>query len=157
MRNTGKFAALLIAGTLASMTYGFAAEKTDLASGGMLDRLIAQTGVYNKSKAGKTPNFVADPTWPLRLPHNWLLGQIGGLYVDSHDHVWIYNRPRTMTNDEDRRIVEENAFGIRSPAYEPGPYSEMHEGGVIQFVDWYARFIEPRLAEGEKPTLRNVA
>ena len=100
MRNTGKFAALLIAGTLASMTYGFAAEKTDLASGGMLDRLIAQTGVYNKSKAGKTPNFVADPTWPLRLPHNWLLGQIGGLYVDSHDHVWIYNRPRTMTNDE---------------------------------------------------------
>jgi Rieske 2Fe-2S family protein len=33
----------------------------------------------------------------------------------------------------------------------------MHEGGVIQFVDWYARFIEPRLAEGEKPTLRNVA
>jgi len=71
--------------------------------------------------------------------------------VDELTHVW------TMTNDEDRRIVEENAFGIRSPAYEPGPYSEMHEGGVIQFVDWYARFIEPRLAEGEKPALRNVA
>ena len=71
--------------------------------------------------------------------------------VDELTHVW------TMTNDEDRRILEENAFGIRSPAYEPGPYSEMHEGGVIQFVDWYARFIEPRLAEGEKPALRNVA
>ena len=66
-------------------------------------------------------------------------------------HVW------TETNDEDRRIVEENAFGIRSPAYEPGPYSEMHEGGVIQFVDWYAGFMETSLAEGEKPMLRSVA
>jgi Rieske 2Fe-2S family protein len=66
-------------------------------------------------------------------------------------HVW------TETNDEDRRIVEENAFGIKSPAYEPGPYSEMHEGGVIQFVDWYAGFIEPRLAEDDRPALRSVA
>ncbi len=66
-------------------------------------------------------------------------------------HVW------TETNDEDRRIVEENAFGIRSPAYEPGPYSELHEGGVIQFVDWYASFIEPRLAGDGKPALRSVA
>jgi Rieske 2Fe-2S family protein len=66
-------------------------------------------------------------------------------------HVW------TETNDEDRRIVEENAFGIKSPAYEPGPYSEFHEGGVIQFLDWYAGFIEPRLAGGVEPTLRNVA
>jgi len=66
-------------------------------------------------------------------------------------HVW------TETNDQDRRIVEENAFGIRSPAYEPGPYSELHEGGVIQFLDWYARFLEPRLAGGAEPALRSVA
>jgi Rieske 2Fe-2S family protein len=66
-------------------------------------------------------------------------------------HVW------TQTNDEDRRIVEENAFGIRSPAYEPGPYSELHEGGVIQFVDWYAGFMGPRLAEGSAPRLKSVA
>ncbi|MER2536968.1 MAG: aromatic ring-hydroxylating dioxygenase subunit alpha [Rhizobiaceae bacterium] len=66
-------------------------------------------------------------------------------------HVW------TETNDEDRRIVEENARGIRSPAYEPGPYSEIHEGGVIQFVDWYAAFMEPRLAEGAEPSLRLAA
>ncbi len=49
--------------------------------------------------------------------------------VDELIHVWA------MTNDEDRRIVEENAFGIRSPAYEPGPYSQLHECGVIQFFD----------------------
>ncbi len=52
----------------------------------------------------------------------------------------------TETNLQDRRIVEENARGIRSPAYEPGPYSAVHEGGVMQFVDWYARTLEARLA-----------
>jgi Rieske 2Fe-2S family protein len=71
--------------------------------------------------------------------------------VDELTHVW------TMTNDEDRRIVEENAFGIRSPAYEPGHYSEAHEGGVIQFVDWYAGFIGRRLSEDAEPALRSVA
>ncbi len=71
--------------------------------------------------------------------------------LDELTHVW------TETNDQDRRIVEENAFGIRSPAYEPGPYSELHEGGVIQFVEWYASFIGPRLAEARRPALRSVA
>ena len=66
-------------------------------------------------------------------------------------HVW------TETNDQDRRIVEENAFGIKSPAYEPGPYSLDHEGGVMQFVEWYSAFIEPRLSGSGKPALRSVA
>lgn len=47
--------------------------------------------------------------------------------------VWI------DTNDEDRRVVEENQIGISSPAYEPGPYSMKQESGVLQFVDWYAQ------------------
>ncbi|MEL7347173.1 MAG: aromatic ring-hydroxylating dioxygenase subunit alpha [Pseudomonadota bacterium] len=47
--------------------------------------------------------------------------------------VWM------ATNDEDRRVVEDNQHGINSPAYEPGPYSAVQEGGVIQFVDWYCR------------------
>ena len=62
-------------------------------------------------------------------------------------HVW------TETNDQDRRIVEENARGIHSPAYEPGPYSMVHEGGTAQFVDWYARALEPRLAGGARKPL----
>jgi len=71
--------------------------------------------------------------------------------LDELTHVWIH------TNDQDRQIVEENARGIRSPAYEPGPYSEMHEGGVIQFVEWYANFIEQRLDGTHNPVLKNVA
>jgi DNA-binding beta-propeller fold protein YncE len=73
---------------------------TVLKSNGSLERLFKKTGVYNASRTGKTPGFVIDPSWPPALPNNWLVGQIGGLYVDQHDHVWVYNRPRTMTTDE---------------------------------------------------------
>jgi glycine betaine catabolism A len=59
--------------------------------------------------------------------------------IDELTHVW------TETNDQDRQIVEENAFGIRSPAYQPGPYSPEHEGGVMQFVEWYTTFMAERL------------
>ncbi|MBB2971162.1 aromatic ring-hydroxylating dioxygenase subunit alpha [Mesorhizobium sp. RMAD-H1] len=70
--------------------------------------------------------------------------------IDELAHVWI------ETNDQDRRIVEENAVGIRSPAYQPGPYSVEHEGGVMQFLEWYTNFITPRL-EGETVPLSRVA
>jgi DNA-binding beta-propeller fold protein YncE len=71
-----------------------------LKNSGSLERLFKKSGVYHASATGKTPGFVIDPSWPPALPNNWLLGQIGGLYVDQHDHVWVYNRPRTMTTDE---------------------------------------------------------
>jgi Rieske 2Fe-2S family protein len=71
--------------------------------------------------------------------------------LDELTHVW------TETNDQDRRIVEENAFGIKSPAYQPGPYSRVHEGGVMQFVEWYSNFMESRLAGTGRHALRNVA
>lgn len=70
--------------------------------------------------------------------------------LDELTHVW------NMTNDQDRRIVEENAFGIRSPAYEPGPYSPEHEGGVMQFVEWYTTFMTNRL-QGKAAPLSAVA
>jgi glycine betaine catabolism A len=57
------------------------------------------------------------------------------------------------TNAQDMALVERNAEGIRSPAYEPGPYSPIHESGVIQFVDWYCGSMEQRLG-GDKAVLR---
>ncbi len=50
------------------------------------------------------------------------------------------------TNDEDRRVVEDNQVGINSPAYAPGPYSPVQESGVDQFVDWYCATLASRLA-----------
>ena len=70
--------------------------------------------------------------------------------LEELTHVW------NMTNDQDRSIVEENAFCIRSPAYEPGPYSVDHEGGVMQFVEWYSNFMMGRL-QGDKARLSVVA
>jgi Rieske 2Fe-2S family protein len=41
------------------------------------------------------------------------------------------------TNNEDRWLAENNQRGINSVAYVPGPYSEISEGRVLRFVDWY--------------------
>jgi Rieske 2Fe-2S family protein len=59
--------------------------------------------------------------------------------IEELTKVW------SATNDQDRRIVEENQIGVSSPVFEPGPYSAPHEGGVMQFVDWYADFLERAL------------
>ena len=98
MKKFGLFFSLLMAGAAAFPV--LAADTDALTRNGVLDRLMENTGVYNKSKTGTTPQFVSDPSWPKNLPHSWLLGQVGGLYVDSHDHIWVYNRPRTLTTDE---------------------------------------------------------
>jgi Rieske 2Fe-2S family protein len=55
--------------------------------------------------------------------------------------VWL------ATNDADRRICQENQIGVASPAYDPAPYSAIHEGGVIQFVNWYCSHLEGRLRD----------
>jgi glycine betaine catabolism A len=67
--------------------------------------------------------------------------------VKTLTEVWI------ATNAQDTALVERNAAGIRSPAYEPGPYSPVHESGVSQFVDWYCGALAQRLG-GEKTKLR---
>ena len=69
--------------------------------------------------------------------------------LDELTKVWL------ATNDQDRRVVEENQRGILSPAYEPGPYSIEHESGVAQFVDWYLG--ATRRALQSEPKLRRVA
>ncbi len=75
-------------------------DASPIKEGALFDLLQKQSGVYDRSTSGKTPEFMVDPTWPQPLPHSWLLGQIGGLYVDHHDHIWVYNRPRSLKNDE---------------------------------------------------------
>ena len=45
--------------------------------------------------------------------------------------VWVeHQRPGP-------RVVEDNQRGILSPATSRAPIPRVHEGGVIQFVDWY--------------------
>src|SRR3979490_3245494 len=50
--------------------------------------------------AGEVPTFAVDAAWPKPLPNNWILGQVGGITVDSKDHIWVIHRPRSLTDDE---------------------------------------------------------
>jgi Rieske 2Fe-2S family protein len=52
--------------------------------------------------------------------------------VSELTRVWL------ATNAQDRRIVHENQIGMNVPTYQPGPYSQVQESGVRQFVQWYA-------------------
>jgi len=49
----------------------------------------------------KAPKFEVDPTWPKPLPNLWVTGGIGGLCIDSRDHVFILNRGDLTDNDLD--------------------------------------------------------
>ncbi|ART62804.1 aromatic ring-hydroxylating oxygenase subunit alpha [Kushneria marisflavi] len=66
--------------------------------------------------------------------------------VERLRHVW------DATNDQDRQLAEENQRGINSKAYQPGPYSETYEFGVIDFVNWYGERMLTHLGH-EAPAL----
>nr|WP_298725020.1 hypothetical protein [uncultured Steroidobacter sp.] len=43
------------------------------------------------------PRYSVDTTWPkLPLPNKWTFGELGGMFVDANDHVWIVQRPGTL-------------------------------------------------------------
>jgi DNA-binding beta-propeller fold protein YncE len=50
--------------------------------------------------AQELPKFKVDPFWPKELPNNWIMGQVGGMAVDRHDHIWVLQRPSLDTVDE---------------------------------------------------------
>src|SRR5579863_3812176 len=77
-----------LAGTLA----------TALALAGAAAFALMSTAVV----AQQAPKFEIDTSWPKPLPNNWIFGQIGGIFVDKDDNVWISQRPRTV-NDRDKR------------------------------------------------------
>ena len=53
-----------------------------------------------KVSAQNPPKFQVDPSWPKELPNNWIMGQVGGMAVDRHDHIWVLQRPRSNSPDE---------------------------------------------------------
>ena len=48
------------------------------------------------------PKFQVNPAWPQPLPGNWIIGTIGGIFVDAQDHIWINQRPSSLDAREKR-------------------------------------------------------
>ena len=102
---------------------------------------------WNHLMADHTISFRLLPLSPTEtlLTTTWMVHKdaVEGVDYDVKKvtEMWV------ATNGEDRSIVEGNQKGILSPAFEPGPYSRLHEGGALQFVEWYANLLGPRLRE----------
>ena len=65
-------------------------------------------------------NSQVDPSWPLPLPNNWIIGTIGGITVDAQDHIWINQRPSALdarekraSTDSEREMLRAGAAGDR--------------------------------------------
>src|SRR5207244_2263969 len=52
----------------------------------------------------KPPQFDVDPAWPKPLPNRWLMGQAAGVAVDRHDHIWVIQRPKTLTDADTKHL-----------------------------------------------------
>ncbi len=79
-----------------------------------------------------------------QLTTKWLVHRDA---VEGEDYtVEELTRVWRATNEQDRRIIEENQRGVNSPAFDGGPYSPVHESGVMQFVAWYSRAMEAALS-----------
>jgi len=57
-------------------------------------------------RAQQVPQFEVDTLWPqLPLGNNWLTGGLGGMCLDSRDHVYILNRQNVVADDLDGAIL----------------------------------------------------
>jgi len=90
------------------------------------------------------PQFQVDPFWPKPLPNNWLMGQIGGIAVDSDDNIWVIQRPRSLSEDEKGASLKPPRNNCCVPA---PPVLEFDQagnllrswGGPGQGYDWVGR------------------
>jgi Rieske 2Fe-2S family protein len=95
-------------------------------------------------------SFRVLPVGPMetQLTTKWLVHRdaVEGVDYDIQELTRVW----TATNEADRRVCQENQTGVVSPAYDPAPYSPVHENGVTQFVNWYCTHLEGRLAEDSR-------
>jgi glycine betaine catabolism A len=109
--------------------------------------LFHYPSIWNHVLADHATSFRLLPLSPTEtlLTTKWLVHKdaVEGVDYDVKrmTEVWL------ATNESDRRVCQENQIGVNSPAYDPAPYSPVHEGGVIQFVDWYCAELEERLKQ----------
>src|SRR5919197_1593612 len=66
----------------------------------MIVRILALIVTLTLAAAARVPRYEPDPFWPKPLPNKWMLGQVGGTFVDRKDHLWITTRPRSLDDND---------------------------------------------------------
>ena len=46
------------------------------------------------------PTHEVDPTWPKKMPNDWIMGAVTSVFVDVQDHVWVTHLRETLTEEE---------------------------------------------------------
>jgi hypothetical protein len=62
--------------------------------------LTSSLAFAQSQQSVQVPKFQYDPSFPQPLPENWAIGAIGGMAVDSHDHIWVLHRPGPLQKNE---------------------------------------------------------
>jgi len=80
--------------------------------------------------ADDIPRFQVDAAWPKPLPNDWIMGQAAGVAVDAQDHIWVIQRPRTLTDDEKALTLNPPPSKCCRPA--PAVMEFDGEGNLVQ-------------------------
>jgi Rieske 2Fe-2S family protein len=100
-------------------------------------RWATEPHMFCHSTADTTVMFSAMPTAPNEtiVTCKWLVHKdaVEGVDYDLERLAELW----TVTNLQDRDLVELNQRGVNSQGYRPGPYSPDRESYVLRFVDWY--------------------
>lgn len=61
--------------------------------------------------AGAAWALSPDAAWPAAWPEGWRLGEVSGVAVDRHDHVWVLHRPATAPGTRAPPVIELDEAG----------------------------------------------
>ncbi len=91
--------------------------------------------------AADAPRFQVDASWPKTLPNDWIMGQAAGVAVDGDDHIWVVQRPKTLTDDEKAAALNPPRTKCCRPAPPVMEFDQegnllRHWGGPGQGYDW---------------------
>ena len=73
---------------------------TACAGGDSAPTVVASDAPMFQVGGDQVPLFEPDPLHFSLLPNQWVNGQVGGLVVDSHDNLWVFQRPLTIPAGE---------------------------------------------------------
>lgn len=92
-------------------------------------------GTTMESRPLPVPRFVVDPFWPKPAPERWVTEEVGGLCIDSKDHVFTTNRGNLLPIEKQIRTI------VSPPIVEYAP-----DGRVVN--SWGSREVLPENLHG---------